>query len=326
MAMEQMKTLTINTDQYEIVDEAARNEIESIHDVISNELNDFVGASSSTSGKHGFVPAPQSSDTSKFLRGDGKWDYASSPETETRLSDLEEMTSELGTSSVYTQNLIGNHVADFNNPHKLSLDTFGIEANEKEINILRGATLTTNELNTLDGITVTAQELNTVKNAKSNLQSQVDNRIPFNNVGSIDIVENDDLNNFVTPGIYISDGAEISRKVLNSPTDLTGFKMFVVSGYVAARVTQFVTTNTDDIYYRQFNGTIWTDWVTPYTNLNVPALNDCNGILSVDKGGTGGSTSFEARSNIGIYTGYIEPDEAEDGDIFFKLSTGGVIL
>ena len=34
---------------------------------------DFTGATSSTAGKHGLVPAPQAGEQGKFLKGDGTW-------------------------------------------------------------------------------------------------------------------------------------------------------------------------------------------------------------------------------------------------------------
>lgn len=35
--------------------------------------SDFTGATSSTAGAHGLVPAPASGDDTKFLAGDGTW-------------------------------------------------------------------------------------------------------------------------------------------------------------------------------------------------------------------------------------------------------------
>lgn len=42
-------------------------------DEISSSLVDFTGATSSTDGAAGQVPAPESGDAEKFLRGDGSW-------------------------------------------------------------------------------------------------------------------------------------------------------------------------------------------------------------------------------------------------------------
>ena len=54
-----------------------RNLLEVLADIISC-INPFSGSTSSTNGKSGLVPAPQISDRTKFLRGDGTWQFVSS--------------------------------------------------------------------------------------------------------------------------------------------------------------------------------------------------------------------------------------------------------
>lgn len=44
---------------------------------------DMTGATESSAGAHGLVPAPQAGDQNKFLKGDGSWD--DSPEAEYNL-------------------------------------------------------------------------------------------------------------------------------------------------------------------------------------------------------------------------------------------------
>ena len=39
----------------------------------TSDISDFVGATSSTAGEHGLVPAPQAGDEGKYLKGDGTW-------------------------------------------------------------------------------------------------------------------------------------------------------------------------------------------------------------------------------------------------------------
>ena len=39
----------------------------------TSDISDFVGATSSTAGEHGLVPAPQAGDEDKYLKGDGTW-------------------------------------------------------------------------------------------------------------------------------------------------------------------------------------------------------------------------------------------------------------
>ena len=61
----------------------------------------MIGATATTAGEAGYVPAPQAGDEKKFLRGDGKWvevattdvdlsEYAKKTEVETMLDELDD--------------------------------------------------------------------------------------------------------------------------------------------------------------------------------------------------------------------------------------------
>lgn len=56
--------------------------------VIQNNVDTMTGATSSTNGTRGLVPAPTKTDISKFLRGDGTWADSSAESTWGRISDL----------------------------------------------------------------------------------------------------------------------------------------------------------------------------------------------------------------------------------------------
>lgn len=60
------------------------------------------------------------------------------------------------------------------------------------------------------------------------------------------------------------------------------------------------------------------DHIHPY-----PELTSCSGILTLAKGGTGGTTKATARTGIGIYSGTSDPQSSSsysEGDIYFKYS------
>lgn len=54
-------------------DAAYHNNAKYWADEVSGAVNDMVGATSSTAGVHGLVPAPAAGDNTKFLGGDGTW-------------------------------------------------------------------------------------------------------------------------------------------------------------------------------------------------------------------------------------------------------------
>jgi hypothetical protein len=60
-----------------------------------------------------------------------------------------------------------------------TLGSFGVTSTAAELNILDGVTATTAELNVLDGITATTTELNYTDGVTSNIQTQLNSRLPI---------------------------------------------------------------------------------------------------------------------------------------------------
>lgn len=55
------------------IKEYADSKLETINGGSAAIISDFTGASASAAGLSGLVPAPQTGDNDKFLRGDGQW-------------------------------------------------------------------------------------------------------------------------------------------------------------------------------------------------------------------------------------------------------------
>ena len=72
----------------------------------------MIGATSQNNGTSGLVPAPTTSDTNKFLRGDGSWSYIQISTLNGRYFDINgSITQHSGTGYVlYTQNVNSGHV------------------------------------------------------------------------------------------------------------------------------------------------------------------------------------------------------------------------
>lgn len=69
--------------------------------------SDFTGATSSTAGSHGLVPAPTTSDVDKYLKGDGTWGTISVP-TVTLYSDIGQNTDGAMTQKAVSDSLFVN--------------------------------------------------------------------------------------------------------------------------------------------------------------------------------------------------------------------------
>ena len=71
-----------------------------------------------------------------------------------------------------------SHTSNKSNPHGVSLSQLGVTATAAELNILDGVTATAAELNKLDGVTATTAELNYVDGVTSNIQTQLNAKVP----------------------------------------------------------------------------------------------------------------------------------------------------
>lgn len=143
-----------------------------------------------------------------------------------------------------------------------------------------GITATAAELNKMDGVTATTTELNYIDGVTSNIQTQLNNRLPLS--GGTAIPSNADLNTYRTPGVYISSGGSVSNTLSNAPITGTGFKLIVIDGYISGRVIQFAAGNNNYWFHRYYNGSSWEDWAMIY---------DTSGTVALANGGTASNLS-----------------------------------
>lgn len=70
------------------------------------------------------------------------------------------------------------------------------------------------------------------------------------------------LDNYTTPGIYISDSATKSASLTNTPITSAGFKLIVEYTISDARLRQTIYANnsTSDTFYRSYTAAGWQGW------------------------------------------------------------------
>lgn len=183
------------------------------------------------------------------------------------------------------------------------------------------------------GVTATATELNYVDGVTSNIQTQLNNRLNLSASGTA-INENDDLNDYTTPGVYTA-VLSTAQTLSNTPCKV-GFKLIVMRGYSSNYISQFIFRgNANRWWYRSYSYVsepIWTDWHSylPSTASASGALyaTETNGdiqfgTLPIDQGGTGGITAKAAAYNL-----LNDMDDStialtDDSKFVFKLATTG---
>lgn len=143
---------------------------------------------------------------------------------------------------------------------KADITGLGIPGEKSTLSDL-GITATAAELNKMDGVTATTAELNYVDGVTSNIQTQLNNRLNLHSTGTT-INQNDDLNDYTTPGVYTAVLAT-AQTLSNTPCQ-AGFKLVVMQGYSSNYISQFIFRgNTNQWWYRSYsyiNEPIWTDW------------------------------------------------------------------
>ena len=144
--------------------------------------------------------------------------------------------------------------------------------------------------------------------------------------GGVKLAAGDDLNNCTTPGNYIAGNSAIASGVTNAPITSAGFKCTTFGGYIANRVTQIATTNTANIYFRQYNGTSWSDWAHLYDMdglaTEITALeNEYNDhIHSVNEFTTAGSISETTVTQTGTVSSTFTGESATTAASTSKVS------
>ena len=129
------------------------------------------GASASAAGAAGLVPAPAAGKQTSFLRGDGTWVVP----TNTTYANMKGATA----SAAGTAGLVPAPAAGAATRYLRSDGTWQVPPNTTYTLSSFGVTATAAELNKLDGVTVTAKELNYVDGVTSNIQTQLNNKLPL---------------------------------------------------------------------------------------------------------------------------------------------------
>lgn len=73
---------------------------------------------------------------------------------------------------------------------------------------------------------------------------------------------NDNLNNYDVPGIYVCDSAVKAATLSNTPITTAGFKMYVEYTISTSRLRQTIHVNnaSSDTFIRSYTATGWSGW------------------------------------------------------------------
>ena len=261
------------------------------------------GASTSTAGKAGLVPAPAKGAANRYLRSDGTW--AVPPDTNT----------------TYT------------------LGSFGITATAAELNKLDGCTATVTELNYLDGVTSNIQAQLNGKAASSHTHnyagsSSAGGAATSANKVNVTTLTSQNLNDYRTPGTFFCAGG--GNTCTNKPSGIDNFGMYVIQS-AGGWYTQILYGSDDDMYTRRWASNSWTGWVKFYSTGNKPtaaaigaaaashnhsAANITSGTLAIARGGTGATTAAAARTALGITPANIGAAASNHTHSYLPLSGG----
>lgn len=92
---------------------------------------------------------------------------------------------------------------------------------------------------------------------------------------SNNLLEDVDLNDYTTPGVYASRSATTSATIANAPMTTSGFMLYIISPYITTpiagtNVVQIVISGGGDMawYSRRGSGDTWTGWASFLTSRN----------------------------------------------------------
>ena len=171
----------------------------------------MTGATSSTAGKTGLVPAPAAGAATRYLRSDGTWQippdtnttYSTATTSSAGLMSAADKTKLDGIASgankytlpVATTSALGgvrigfpesgkNYPVELNSSNQMFVNVPWTDTNTTYTLSSFGITATAAELNKLDGVTATVTELNYVDGVTSNIQTQLNGKAATNHTHS----------------------------------------------------------------------------------------------------------------------------------------------
>lgn len=279
----------------------------------------FGGASTSTGGSTGLVPAPSAGAATRYLRSDGTW--TTPPDTNTTYSAMRGATSSAagaaglvpapaaGAATRYLRS-DGTWAVPPDTNTTYTLSSFGITATAAELNKLDGVTATATEINYLDGVTSAIQTQLNGKAASSHSHpaSQVTGLTASralisdaNGHPAVSAVTSTELGYLdgVTSAIQTQLNGKASTSHTHSYLPLSGGTLTgtVTSRSLAAATDSTYDIGTSSVRYRN----IYADNLYGTLQGSVTSANQLTTARTISlTGDVTGSTSFNGSANVSI--------------------------
>ena len=205
-----------------------------------------------------------------------------------------------------------------------ALNTLGITATAKELNILDGVTATASEINKLDGLTATTKELNYVDGVTSNIQTQLNNKHTIGNNVTVDKESSPyvefKVNGVEATKIYKNASSTADYGTTMCDYDSTGERdAFIVRRGIALKNKLSLKVQngdgTDDVYY------IYGEHNKP-TAYDVGALSTSGGTIN---GGVTINSNMTLNGNATIRNIYLSENGVNKGVILAKNPSGNYV-
>lgn len=121
--------------------------------------------------------------------------------------------------------------------------------------------------NTSDCGNITIKSINNKLISSAEIKSPIYN-VNYNLYEGKPLLPGDDLDNFITPGIYYSENASNTKQLINQPNVGAGFKLIVEKVSVLDRtIKQTILSSNNpfcNMFYRQKLEGVWQPWLTQY--------------------------------------------------------------
>ena len=264
--------------------------------------SDMIGATTSTAGTHGLVPAPAAGAATRYLRSDGTWQvppnttYSVATSNANGLMSASDKAKLDGIATGANKYTHPSYTTRSSGLYKITVDATGhvsgaTAVTKSDIVALGIPAQDTNTTYTLGsfGITATATELNYCDGVTSNIQTQLNSKASSshthnyagsssaggaaNSANMLNEIEltSQDLNNY-RDGVhfYYAIGGNTCK---NKPSGVDNFGMFVFRS-AGGWYTQMLYGSNGVVYTRHYTSSSWTAWVGAYSTSNKPTASE----------------------------------------------------
>ena len=140
------------------------------------------------------------------------------------------------------------------------------------------------------------------------------------------IPANSNLNTYMTPGVYYSENAARSATITNTPTTESGFKLYVIQGYVSSNGMQIIRANSVNKLWKRYwqsNGQSWSKWFFDVVSESGKSIGGLTQPIYINSTGEPTALSYTIEKSVPSDAVFTDTTDLSDMTGTLSINKGG---